>query len=121
MNYLNLFEEYSFNTISIKNDGYVISWLYDNEKIGEFYYHISDNIAIIVGYRKDPNPKYKRLGLHYIKKSIEYLLQRYVAVFSPHNNRNKYSDVIWDKLKNHFVISNEIIDGEYGYMAKIQT
>lgn len=119
MNYLYLFEEYTYDiTIERENKKDLresFKGYYNGELIGHFdLIDNQNNTVTIIGYNL-VNRKFlgRGLGYSFIKKCIDYLLTIYDKIYSDHDNRNKKSNKIWNKLMKEDEYHIEITDNKY--------
>lgn len=129
MLYLEKYNQFMHNdilSIELREDDHYIYWYVSGKKVGHLYFQDIDNdIASIIFYSKFPI--YDRInhikhdielkqgvGYELIKMSINKLLSLYNGVFSLDNNRNEYSNHVWQKLSNEYDVENIKIGNKIG-------
>lgn len=129
MLYLEKYNQFMHNdilSIELREDDHYIYWYVSGKKVGHLYFQdIENDIVSIIFYSKFPI--YDRInhikhdielkqgvGYELIKMSINKLLSLYNGVFSLDNNRNEYSNHVWQKLSNEYDVENIKIGNKIG-------
>lgn len=97
-----------------KHGSFYFMWFYHNIAVGHMTVgrHKQDNsIMVIAGYVKEK--KISKIGYHFIKMSINYLIKKEYKVLSIKRHRNQLSDRVWEKLKSEYLV-NECEYSPYG-------